>query len=53
VRFQRICLELQPIDHAKPGLTELRTLAACVEALGGRLEIIVFRAPERFALSSG
>jgi DNA-binding XRE family transcriptional regulator len=29
------------IEHAKPGATELRTLAAYVEALGGRLEIIV------------
>ena len=28
------------IEHAKPGTTELRTLAAYVEALGGRLEII-------------
>jgi hypothetical protein len=28
------------IKHAKPGTTELRTLAAYVEALGGRLEII-------------
>jgi DNA-binding XRE family transcriptional regulator len=28
------------IEHAKPGTTELRTLAACVEALDGRLEII-------------
>jgi hypothetical protein len=27
------------IEHAKPGTTELRTLAAYVEALGGRLEI--------------
>jgi DNA-binding XRE family transcriptional regulator len=28
------------IEHAKSGATELRTLAAYVEALGGRLEII-------------
>ena len=28
------------IEHAKPGATELGTLAAYVEALGGRLEII-------------
>lgn len=28
------------IEHAKPGTTELRTLAAYVEALGGRLEIV-------------
>jgi hypothetical protein len=28
------------IEHAKPGTTELCTLAAHVEALGGRLEII-------------
>src|SRR5262249_39261672 len=28
------------IEHAKPGTTELRTLAAYVEALSGRLEII-------------
>jgi hypothetical protein len=27
-------------DQARQGATELRTLAACVEALGGRLEII-------------
>jgi len=34
------------IEHAKPGSTELRTLATCVEALGGRLEIIAdFGAP--------
>jgi transcriptional regulator with XRE-family HTH domain len=28
------------VEHAKPGTTELRTLAAYVEALGGCLEII-------------
>jgi DNA-binding XRE family transcriptional regulator len=28
------------IEHAKPGATERRTVAAYVEALGGRLEII-------------
>jgi len=28
------------IEHAKPDTTELRTLAAYIEALGGRLEII-------------
>ena len=28
------------IEHANAGATELRTLAAYVEALGGRLEII-------------
>jgi hypothetical protein len=28
------------IENAKPGATELRTIAANVEALGGRLEII-------------
>jgi hypothetical protein len=28
------------IEHAKPGATELRTLASSVEAVGGRMEII-------------
>jgi transcriptional regulator with XRE-family HTH domain len=28
------------IEHARPGVTELSTLASYVEALGGRLEII-------------
>jgi hypothetical protein len=31
---------ISAIEHAKPGTAELRTLAAYVEALGGRLEII-------------
>jgi len=38
-----------PIEHAKPGTTELRTLAAYVEALGGRLEIIADFGDQRLA----
>ena len=37
------------IEHAKPGATELRTLAAYVEALGGRLEIIADFGDQRLA----
>jgi len=39
------------IEHAKPGTTELRTLAAYVEALGGRLEIIADFGDQRLAFS--
>ena len=37
------------IEHAKAGTTELRTLAAYVEALGGRLEIITDFGGQRLA----
>jgi transcriptional regulator with XRE-family HTH domain len=37
------------IEHAKPGTTERRTLAAYVEALGGRLEIIADLGDQRLA----
>ena len=37
------------IEHAKPGTTELRTLAAYVEALGGRLAIIADFGDQRLA----
>jgi DNA-binding XRE family transcriptional regulator len=39
------------IEHAKPGTTELRTLAAYVEALGGRLEIILDFGDQRLAFA--
>ncbi|WP_194898407.1 helix-turn-helix domain-containing protein [Catenulispora pinisilvae] len=39
------------IEHAKDGATELRTLAAYVEALGGRLEIVADFGDERLAFS--
>jgi transcriptional regulator with XRE-family HTH domain len=39
------------IEHAKPGTTELRTLAAYVEALGGRLEIIADFGDQRLAFA--
>jgi len=39
------------IEHARPGATELRTLAAYVEALGGRLEIIADFGDERLAFT--
>jgi len=39
------------IEHAKPGATELRTLAAYVEALGGRLEIIADFGDHRLAFT--
>ncbi len=40
------------IEHAKPGTTELRTLAAYVEALGGRLEIIADFGDQRLAFKT-
>ena len=39
------------IEHAKPGSAELRTLAAYVEALGGRLEIIADFGDQRLAFT--
>jgi DNA-binding XRE family transcriptional regulator len=39
------------IEHAKPGTTELRTLAAYVEALGGCLEIIADFGDQRLAFT--
>ena len=39
------------IEHAEPGTTELRTLAAYVEALGGRLEIIADFGDQRLAFT--
>lgn len=39
------------IEHAKGGATELRTLAAYVEALGGRLEIVADFGDERLAFT--
>jgi DNA-binding XRE family transcriptional regulator len=39
------------VEHARPGATELRTLAAYVEALGGRLEIIADFGDERLAFT--
>ena len=39
------------IEHAKPGATELRTIAAYVEALGGRLEIIADFGDQRLAFT--
>src|SRR5271170_238216 len=39
------------IEHAKPGSTELRTLATYVEALGGRLEIIADFGDQRLAFT--
>ena len=39
------------IEHAKPGTTELRTLAAYVEALGGRLKIIADFGDQRLAFT--
>ncbi|MDR2984879.1 MAG: helix-turn-helix domain-containing protein [Nocardiopsaceae bacterium] len=39
------------IEHAKPGTTELRTLASYVEAMGGRLEIIADFGDQRFAFA--
>jgi Helix-turn-helix domain len=38
------------IEQAEPGATEVRTLAAYVEALGGRLEIIADFGEERVVL---
>src|ERR1039457_1128090 len=39
------------IEHARPGATELRALAAYVEALGGRLEIIADSGDDRLAFT--
>ena len=39
------------MEHSKPGATELRTLAAYVEALGGRLEIIADFGDQRLAFT--
>jgi DNA-binding XRE family transcriptional regulator len=39
------------IENAKPGATELRTIAAYVEALGGRLEIIADFGDQRLAFA--
>ncbi len=39
------------IERAKPGATELRTLAAYVEALGGRLEIVADFGDQRLAFA--
>jgi transcriptional regulator with XRE-family HTH domain len=39
------------IEHPKPGTTELRTLAAYFEALGGRLEIIADFSNQRLAFA--
>jgi DNA-binding XRE family transcriptional regulator len=39
------------IEHAKPSTTELCTLAAYVEALGGRLEIIADFGDQRLAFA--
>jgi DNA-binding XRE family transcriptional regulator len=39
------------IERAKSGATELRTLAAYVEALGGRLEIIADFGDQRLAFT--
>jgi DNA-binding XRE family transcriptional regulator len=39
------------IEHARPGATELRTLAAYVEALGWRLEIIADFGDQRLAFT--
>jgi DNA-binding XRE family transcriptional regulator len=39
------------IEHARSGATELRTLAAYVEALGGRLEIIADFGDQRLAFA--
>jgi hypothetical protein len=38
-------------EHAKPGTTDLRTLAAYAEALGGRLEIIADFGDQRLAFT--
>jgi len=39
------------IEHAKPGTTDLSTLAAYVEALGGRLEVIADFGDQRLAFT--
>ncbi len=42
---------ISAIEHAKPGATELRTIAAYVEALGGRLEIVADFGDQRLAFT--
>jgi len=46
VRQERVC----GIERADPGATEIRTLAAYVAALGGRLEIVADIGGERITL---
>jgi hypothetical protein len=46
VRQERV----SAIERAEPGATEVRTLAAYVRALGGRLEIIADIGGERIML---
>ena len=46
VRQERV----SAIERAEPGATEIRTLAAYVEALGGRLEIIADFGGDRVVL---
>jgi phage shock protein A/DNA-binding XRE family transcriptional regulator len=46
VRQERV----SAIERAEPGTTEVRTLAAYVRALGGRLEIIAYIGDERIML---
>ena len=46
VRQERV----SAIERAEPGATEVRTLAAYVRALGGRLEIIADIGGERIVL---
>jgi phage shock protein A/DNA-binding XRE family transcriptional regulator len=49
VRQERV----SAIERAEPGATEVRTLAAYVNALGGSLEIIAHVGAERIRLGSG
>jgi len=42
--------QVAAIERADPGTTDVRTLAAYVEALGGRLEIIAEFAGDRVVL---
>ncbi len=46
VRVERVCA----IERAEPGAAEVRTLAAYVRALGGRLNIIAHVGDERIML---
>ena len=46
VRLERV----DAIERGEPGATEVRTLAAYVRALGGRLEIIAHIGAERIIL---
>jgi hypothetical protein len=46
VRQERV----SAIERAEPGATEVRTLAAYVRALGGRLEIVADVGGERIVL---